>query len=157
MPVAHRPIVLDTPSADAYPLFVAGTVVRRQVPGFAQASSSSWQGTVRVPEDFGSAGQVRFAHFANATTGAARYQVATAPIADGESFNPASFTAETAEDVTTPATAYLRKDVVATLTPPLAVGDDLMVRVERLGAHANDTLAVDSGLWVCVFEYTTAA
>jgi hypothetical protein len=85
---------------------------------------------------------------ANATSGVTRFGVATARAADAGSLNPGSLTAETSQDVTVPATAYLRKDVTFPATLTLAVtpqaSDVLLVQITHEGTHANDTLAVNS-------------
>ncbi|KKK68503.1 hypothetical protein LCGC14_2943410, partial [marine sediment metagenome] len=84
---------------------------------------------------------------ANATTGVTRLSVATFPPADGESLNPAALTSETAQDITVPATARLRKDVTFTLTNAPVALDFLIVEIFHEGAHANDTLAVNTELF----------
>lgn len=108
-------------------------------------------GLVRVPPSYMSGGVLRLAIAANATTGVTRLIVGTKAVADGESLNPATLTGETAQDITVPGTAYLRKDVTFTLTETLAVSDVLIVEVFHEGSHANDTLAVNTlllGAWL---------
>lgn len=88
---------------------------------------------------------------ANATSGVTRLNVDLAAIADGESLNPGSFTQETPQDITVPATAYLRKTVSFTLTNAPSASDLLLTYVAHAGAHANDTLAVNTlmlGAWL---------
>lgn len=88
---------------------------------------------------------------ANATTGDTRLQVGTKAVADAESLNPGALTDETAQDITVPGTAYLRKTVSFTLTETLAADDLLLVEVFHDGDHANDTLAVNTllvGAWL---------
>lgn len=89
---------------------------------------------------------------ANATSGVTRLSVATNPPADGESLDPASLTGETAQDITVPATARLRKDVTFTLTNAPAPNDLLIVEIYHEGAHVNDTLAVNTELYNTVLE-----
>lgn len=107
-------------------------------------------GVVGVPKNLAVTpnGKIGVALAANATSGVTRWSVKTKAIADAESFNPASLTAETAQDVTVPATAYLRKDVTfpsaGSLGETLAADDLLVVEFFHEGAHANDTLAVNS-------------
>lgn len=84
---------------------------------------------------------------ANATSGVTRLSLGTKAVADTESLNPASFTAETAQDITVPATARLRKDVSFTLAETVAASDLLIVELFHEGAHANDTLAVNTELY----------
>jgi len=53
-----------------------------------------------------------------------------------------------------PGTAYLRKDVTFALTEALAAFDTLLVQVYHEGAHANDTLAVNTLLLGASLEVT---
>lgn len=93
---------------------------------------------------------------ANATTGVTRMSVGTKAVADAESLNPASFTVETAQDVTVPATARVRKDVVfpstGNLTETVAADDLLIVEIFHEGAHANDTLAVNTEVYAAFLQ-----
>lgn len=93
---------------------------------------------------------------ANATTGVTRLTVATKAVADTESLNPTSLTAETAQDVTVPATAYLRKTVVfpatGNLAEAVAADDLLLVEITHNGNHANDTLAVNTLLMAAFLQ-----
>lgn len=157
MAVAQLPVHITTPDSggNGYPALFAGSAHRDQLPAFLKDVDGSWYGHVRVPQNYASGGKIVLSVAANATSGVTRLNVHTAPIADAESYNPASYTSETAQDVTVPATAYLRKDVTWTLTPTLAAADDLLVRVQHDGAHVNDTLAVDTLLVGAAFEYTT--
>lgn len=88
---------------------------------------------------------------ANATSGVTRFSVATARVADGATFNVSSITSETAIDTTVPGTAYFRKDVTFPASGNLAVtpvaNDIFVVQIYHEGAHANDTLAVDTYLF----------
>lgn len=87
---------------------------------------------------------------ANATSGVTRLNVGYSPIADAESLNPSALTDSTAQDITVPATAYLRKDVTFSLTG-LAGADIVLVEIFHEGTHANDTLAVNTlllGAWL---------
>jgi hypothetical protein len=97
---------------------------------------------------------------ANATTGVTRLSIRTKAIADAESFNPASLTAETAQDITVPATARLRKDVIfpstGNLTETVAADDLLIVELFHEGAHANDTLAVSTELYEAFLQVDVA-
>ena len=111
-------------------------------------------GQVLVPAALAATGGNLILHVAaNATTGVTRLSVATKAVADGESFNP-TFTSETAQDITVPGTAYLRKDVTFALTEALAAFDTLLVQVYHEGAHANDTLAVNTLLLGASLEVT---
>lgn len=115
-------------------------------------------GVVSVPHNLNATptAKIILAICANATSGVTRLNVATKDVADGESLNP-SLTDETAQDITVPGTAYLRKDVTFTLTNAPAADDLLIVEVFHEGDHANDTLAVNTLLieaWLeCVVDY----
>jgi hypothetical protein len=93
---------------------------------------------------------------ANATSGVTRLQVSTKAIADGQSMNPSSLTAETAQDITVPSTARLRKDVTfpssGNLGETVAADSLLLVEITHLGAHANDTLAQNTELWAAYLQ-----
>jgi len=105
-------------------------------------------GQVRVAAAF-TAATVILSLAANATTGVTRMQVGYFISADGATIN-GSFTDITAQDVTVPATAYLRKDVTFALGA-LSLGDQVTIRVFHAGTHANDTLAVNTlltGAWL---------
>lgn len=87
---------------------------------------------------------------ANATSGVTRLTVSTKSVANAASLNPASLTAETAQDITVLATAWLRKDVTfpasGSLGEAVAANSILLVEITHNGDHANDTLAVDTNL-----------
>lgn len=87
----------------------------------------------------------------NATSGVSRWKVSSKDPADGETLN-VSFTAETAQDITVPGTAYLRKDVSFSLTNPPAADDLLVLAVLHEGSHANDTVAVNSLLFAAFLQ-----
>lgn len=93
---------------------------------------------------------------ANATAGVTRLRVATKAIADAESLNPASLTAEPEQDITVPATARLRKDVTfpttGNLSEAVAADDLIVVEIAHMGAHANDTLAVNTELYAAFLQ-----
>lgn len=85
----------------------------------------------------------------NATTGVSRWNVANKCVAnDAESYN-VSLTSDTAQDITVPGTARLTKKVTFTVgdLANLAANDIVYVEVYHNGAHANDTVAVDSELY----------
>lgn len=111
-------------------------------------------GLVRIPKNMNATptAKIILTYMANATTGVTRLSVASGDIADGESMNPASLTVETAVDSTVPATAYLRKDVSFTLTDTPVADDLKIVQIYHEGAHANDTLAVNTILVDAVLE-----
>lgn len=157
MAIAQIPVPLfeADASGNAYPALIAGTVHRHLIPAFVKDVVGDWFGLVRVPQDYASGPKIVLSIGANATTGVTTMGVATAVPANAESYNPAAYTVETDVDITVPATAYLRKDQSFTLASGPAIGDDLLVRVRHNGTATNDTLAVDTLLFNCVFEYTT--
>lgn len=120
---------------------------------FLQDVEGKIYGIVRVPPSYASGGAIKLEIGANATTGVTRLQVGTKAVADGESMNP-TLTDETAQDITVPGTAYLRKAVSFTLTESLAASDLLLVEIFHDGDHANDTLAVNTILWGAWLEVT---
>lgn len=115
-------------------------------------------GVVPVPKNVAGTpnGKIILVISANATSGVSRLQVSTKAVADAESLNPASLTAETAQDITVPGTARLRKDVTfpssGSLGETLAADDLLLVEVFHDGDHANDTLAVATELWAAYLQ-----
>lgn len=85
---------------------------------------------------------------ANAVTGVARLNVANKAVApEAESYN-ATLTADTAQDITVPATARLTKEVIFTVgdLANIAANDLLIVELFHEGSHINDTLAVNTEL-----------
>jgi hypothetical protein len=159
MATAQVPVTIDTPDSagNGFPVLSTGngfSNVRRVVPGFIVDLDGTWEGAVRVPQNYASGAKIILSWVCNATTGVLRSIVSTTVIADGESEDTA-YTAETAVDTTVPGTAKFRKDVSFTLTTVPVAGDTLNVKVTRNGANAADTLAVTAMLWECVFEYTT--
>lgn len=159
MATVQIPIPLFVPdsSGNGYPVLYDASPHRHLIPAFLKDVAGYWYGHVRVPQDYSSTPVIKLSIGANATTGNTRLAVSTYTAADTESYD-GTYTTETAQDITVPATAYLRKDVTFSLTTSggLAAGDDLIVRVDHEGAHANDTLAVDTLLFSTVFQYATA-
>ncbi|TAL13936.1 hypothetical protein EPN95_04585 [Patescibacteria group bacterium] len=102
-----------------------------------------------------SSAQVRLIQAWNATTGVSRMSMGYDSPADGASLNPASLTAIAAQDITVPATARLRKDVVFTGLTGLAQDDLVIFEFFHEGAHLNDTVAVNTELFDAVMEITT--
>jgi hypothetical protein len=101
-------------------------------------------GVVRSPGT--TAAKIVLSTIYNATTGVARWSVSWASFADAASANPASLTAITSQDITVPGTARLRKEVTFTLGSQPPTGDLIIVQIFHEGAHANDTVAVNSEL-----------
>lgn len=158
MATVQIPVALTTPdsSGNGYAALVTGgsTNIRELVPAFTKDVDGDWWGLVVVPQDYSSAGAIILSLAANATSGVTTVKVSSKPIGNSASYDQA-LTAETQVDVTVPATAYVRKDQSFTLTPTLAAGDNLIVRVTHVGTATNDTLAVDTLLFSTVFQYTS--
>ena len=161
MATVQIPIPLFVPDAtgNAYPLLIAGTVHRHLVPAFtggASAPVGDWYGHVRIPQNYASTPQIVLSIGTNNTTGVTTMGVATAVVVPTTGqYNPASYTAETDQDVSVLATAYLRKDVTFSLSTTPAAGNDLLVRVRHNGTATNDTLTTDTILFSTVFQYAT--
>jgi hypothetical protein len=119
-------------------------------------------GLVRIPENYVGTPKIEAIIAANATSGVTRLTCGAVTIAaDAASLDPASYTDETAQDITVPGTAYNDKLVTFPSSGSLAAatisaGRLLAVRLQHNGTHANDTLAVNTlvlGLW---FSYADA-
>jgi len=152
------PIELNVTDAvgNGYPLLYVGTAHRHLVPGYLKDVDGSWYVKVRIPQNYVGTPVAKLVIAANATTGVTRLIFSSKSVADTETIN-VSYTAETAQDITVPGTAYLAKVVSFTITTSgLAAGEDLFVRVQHEGNHANDTLAVDTLLVQAVFQYNDA-
>lgn len=110
-------------------------------------------GRVTVPKNLsGTTGSliVELAWANSLSSKVARVSTAYAAIANGESMNPAALTDVTAQDLSVPTTTYQRTDATFSLSG-LAADDDLIVGVYHEGAHANDTVTVDTlvlGAWL---------
>jgi hypothetical protein len=103
-------------------------------------------GYVWVPENLAGspAAKIQLDIMANATSGVTRLQVSWKGAGDNVTMDPATLTAETAQDITVPSTAYNRKKVTFALATQPTAGQILMVDVFHDGAHANDTLNADT-------------
>jgi hypothetical protein len=149
------PLFVPDSSGNGYPILYDASPHRFLVPAFLRDVAGYWYGHVRIPQDYVGTPKVILSVGANATSGVARLAVSSYRTADAASYD-GTYTTETAQDITVPGTAYLRKDVTFTITTAsIAVGDDLVVRVDHEGAHANDTLAADLLLFSAVFQYAT--
>ena len=157
MATVQIPVPLYVPDAtgNGYPSLYDANPHRFLVPTFLKDVAGYWYGHLRVPQDYSSTPVIKVSIAANATAGVARLAVSSYAIADAESYDT-TYTTETAQDITVPGTAYMRKDVTFSLTSTIAVGDDLVVRIDHEGAHVNDTLAVDLLAVSTVFQYATA-
>lgn len=150
-------IPLDIPdsSGNGYRTAIATANIRQVVSAFLKDVVGDWWGIVEVPSNFSSNAAVVLSIAANATSGVTTMGVASLLVADTEVYD-AALTAETDQDITVPATAYKRKDVSFSLTPTVAAGDHLLVRIRHNGTATNDTLAVDTLLFAAAFRYTAA-
>lgn len=162
------PVAIDTPGGDvAYPVLTtdtsvgpSATNVRRWVMAFPDGATGTATGIVRVPQDYASGGKIKCRFATAAITGAVSVSVATSSQTDGETFD-AALTAEAFQSITVPGTARLNKDVTfpatGSLTPTIAAGDTLTVKVTRdgAGASATDSCTGVLVLLETVFEYTT--
>lgn len=153
------PIALDTPdsSGNGYPALSTNngfSNVRRVVPAFTKTVDGTWEGAIRVPQNYASAGAVIVRGVSNATSGAVRLQVSTSVVANGAT-EDAAYTAETAVNHTVPGTAKFADDTTFTLTTTPVAGSTLNVKVARIGTNGGDTLAVDYLIWEVIFQYTS--
>lgn len=143
------PISLANPGSNAFWTVLGLTDWNAGHWEFTKDVAGTVYGFVKVPDSVTDA-TVRLMIAANATSGVSRLGISWAAVAEGETLNPGALTNETDQDITVPATAYLRKDVTFDLTG-LSGGDLLIVQVRHEGAHANDTLAVNTlllGAWL---------
>lgn len=152
--------ILDTPdfSGYAYPSLTTSSVngfanVQRLLPYFSYLGDGSWTGSIRVPDEYGSAAVVTISAVVNATSGAVRWKIGSAAVASGES-EDTSFTNETAQNVTVPGTALRRFDTAFTLSTSISAGDDLNIKVIREASNGADTCNADAGVWAVTFSYT---
>jgi hypothetical protein len=150
------PVQLNTPASSV--TAIAGNAFWTVV-GLTDWDAGHWEfvkdvdgkayGQVLVPSGVTSA-TLRLLIAANATTGVTRLGVGYAAVASTESLNPGALTDVTKQDITVPATAYLRKDVTFSLTG-LSGADVILLEVFHEGSHGNDTLAVNTllfGAWL---------
>jgi hypothetical protein len=156
------PIWLDTPNAsgNAYAGFSSNfgftpaNIGRHVCPAFVKSLDGTWEGILRIPQNYASAGAVILSWAANATTGNLRHRVSTCVVAAGASYN-GTYTDESYVNTTVPGTALFRFDTTFTLTTTPSNGGDLFVKVTRNGSSGSDTLAVDALLLKAVFQYTS--
>lgn len=106
-------------------------------------------GKVTIPNTIGAtpAAKIILVIAANATTGNSRLSASAIPTANGESLNRAK-TAITAQDITVENIAFETKEVTFTLPTtgdfPVVAKDIVDIEIFHEGAHANDTLAVNT-------------
>lgn len=158
MATVQVPIPLTVPdsSGNAYPALVAGSNVRLLVPGYVKDVNGDWWGILRVPQNYSSGPKIVCRIGANSTAGQVSTMLVATIVRDtAAGWDASALTAETEQDTTMSTTAYRPTDVTFTLSTTPAAGKDLVVKVQHKGAAANDTLAVDTLLFQCVFEYTS--
>lgn len=112
---------------------------------FVNAVQGNVFGQVHVPHNLAATPNAGIicSFAANAVAGVAVLTVASARVASGATLNPASLTAETAQNITVPATAYFRFDVTFSPLSVTPQADDvLLVEILHNGTNVNDTLAV---------------
>jgi alcohol dehydrogenase YqhD (iron-dependent ADH family) len=150
------PLNVPDGSGNAYASVVtgAGTNIRQLIPAFTKDVDGFWWGILRVPQDYASTPKIILAIAANATTGVTSLIVSTKIIANAASYDQA-LTAETVQDITVPATAWVRDDVTFTLSTTPAAGSDMVFNIEHNGSRTQDTLAVDTLLFNAIFQYAT--
>ncbi len=117
---------------------------------FVKDVDGSINGTVPIPPNLAAtpAAKIILVIGANATSGVTRLNTHTKSVADDtESYN-VTLTADTAQDITVPATSRLTKKVTFTAgdLSNIVARDILFVNIQHAGAHANDTLAVNTEL-----------
>ena len=104
---------------------------------------------VTIPNTIGAtpAAKIILVVAANATTGVSRMSCELLPTINGEGLNRAKTTV-TAQDITVENVAYETKEVSFTVPTtgdfPVVAEDILDIEIFHEGAHANDTLAVDT-------------
>lgn len=149
------PILVEAPdsSGNGFAQLVSTANIRQLVPAFTQAVVGDWWGVVRIPQDYSSSGAVILSVAANATSGVAVIGLASKPIANSAVYD-AALTAESDQNITMPGTAYTRTDVTFTLTPTLAAGSDLLIRMRLNGTSGSNTLAATLLMFNAVLQYS---
>jgi hypothetical protein len=158
--VQARVPVLDTPDSSGYAFPSLTTSngfsnVKRLLPYFSHSGDGAWVGTIRVPQDYGASPKIIVSFVVNATSGAVRWKVGTAIVADGVT-EDTNYTTETAQNITVPGTALLRKDVTFTLTSTPVAGADMNVKVTREASNGGDTCTASAAIWAVNFQYVAA-
>lgn len=149
---------LDTPDASANG-FIAWAAnygfsnVRAIVPALAFGLLGTWEGRLRIPDNYVSGGAIKLSFATAGTSGGMRVRVSTAVVADGVSEDTA-YTDEAYVQAAAPGTARQRFTSSFTLTPTLTPGSTLNVKVTRDGGNAADTLAAEVLIWHTALVYT---
>jgi hypothetical protein len=150
------PLTVGDASGNAFPNLVAGANTRFLVPAFVQDVDGFWYGILRVPQDYSSGPKIVLRLGANSTAGQVTSMTVGTVVRDTSAgWDASAYTDEAVQDITMSTTAYRPTDATFTLSTTPAAGKDLLVRVKHNGTKAQDTLAVATLLFACVFEYTT--
>ncbi len=157
------PVYLDTPDASGNGFvqfsgnlgWTPANSGRHLFNAFAHGLDGTWEGVIRVPQNYGSTPELVVSWVANVTSGAIRNGVATFAVSDGDSYD-GTYIFETFVNTTVPGTANVRKDVTFSLSSAPAAGDDLFVMVVRNGGSGGDTVTVDVAVVKVVFQYVSA-
>jgi hypothetical protein len=158
MTTIQIPIDLTLPTdGNAFWLPVALTAYIQAPWQFVKDVNGKIEGKVRIPTNMAGTpnAKIKLVIAANATSGVTRLSVlhlAVRTKATAESLNPAALTAIASQDITVPGTAYNALEATFTVTETLDAEDELIVRIYHEGAHANDTLAVNTLLFDAFLE-----
>lgn len=123
----------------------------------ATDEKANWQ--FKMPSNYATGTNVQVDVYweANATSGAAIFDVGYVGVADGEAWDAASITTVTGAAKTTAGTAYLVNTSTVTLTAPDITADDLVtLRLNRDADNGSDTLAVDAKVLKIRVKYLVA-
>lgn len=151
-------VPLDTPGASIYN-FLAFTGnegyvnVRRLLPALASGGAGTWEGAVRVPNNYSRTPAIVLQGTANATSGNVRLRVSSSVVADGQN-EDAAYTDEAYVDTATPATANDLLAVSFALSTAPVAGALLNVKVTRDGGNPLDTLGADWVIVAATFTYS---
>jgi hypothetical protein len=117
------------------------------------SASASFQ----IPDNYVGTPKMQIIWKANATSGAAVWDVDFTPIAVGESLDPAAAGESETVTTTTDGTALDRNESEVTPTgSTFAVEDLVLLKVSRDGADGSDTLAAEALFEGVSFEYADA-
>lgn len=158
IPIELRNPRVSTLAGNAYWTVTALTAYDFGFWQFVKDVEGKVYGLVRIPQNVAATPNAKIVLCigANATSGVTSLAVSTKAIADNESINPASLTAESTQDITVPGTARLRKDVTfptaGSLAETVEAGDLLLVEVFHDGDKAEDTLGVNTELYAAFLQ-----
>lgn len=113
--------------------------------------------TFLIPDNYVGTPKLQIIWKANATSGAAVWDVDFSAVAVGESLDPAAAAESETVTTTTDATAFDRNESEVTPTgTTFAVEDLVLLKVSRDGVDAADTLAAEALFEGVAFEYADA-